>query len=768
MVEFSPAIAATDATAATRANTEYFIPNGPETDPDKKNKGVIPVGKAFGVWAWHTPATTPTTPVLYEFNGTTVTKHPTPGEDGQPDTADDGTKYDYGTPKPWPINPSALSFLAYYPVIENSPITLNNAKVTGTTPEITLTYATPTEGSEQIDVMWAAQSETQDGENPVPLKFHHALSRVTFKGQTRGFDTDTGVKIKAIELIGVALKGSLTVKSTSTDTGSTRPVWTLTTTGEGINGDIEVDQLAWTNPEAADSDDRVTEELDEAAATGFDNAKGLVDTNGDLLLIPQSLAPATLHVTASVTSGDAGAQSVDKDYYIPLTAVPDLEMNLVYTLVITLTPHASELNALVSPWNDDDHPGDYKEQPQHTLKVNRSVFEFDSSAGEKTLSVTSDLVWEISSPITWVTGDSGWLGVTNPTPGTPVNGASGANNVTLAVDDNLTFVDRKATFDIVTKLNNTERIRKTITVKQGKYVWSGRSADILYWDETDQMLKVGHWGKEPDGTFGPVTSKNMIFTKFGSVVGFIADPETNGTGWSSSRDIKFNPTTTPTASMKWGNSTHTSLPNNIPNAPEDWYNYATLATASVSDPEYHNFDNVYNNGRGDICRLVGISKDKLVEIAALPDADSRNAALNKIDQRWRLPTALENHRFVGDQTTPSAYGNSISINNRRYWVTSSTTVSSPEIESGKGARRNGAYFPFGDTSMWEKDSEFLPAAGFRNTIGAVNSQGSHGGYWSSTPYSNPYGCFLYFYNGEVRPSGFGNYGSGFAVRCVRP
>jgi hypothetical protein len=60
----------------------------------------------------------------------------------------------------------------------------------------------------------------------------------------------------------------------------------------------------------------------------------------------------------------------------------------------------------------------------------------------------------------------------------------------------------------------------------------------------------------------------------------------------------------------------------------------------------------------------------------------------------------------------------------------------------------------------------LPAAGYRSCDGDVNSVGSGGKYWSSTPNDSDYAWYLSFYSGIV----FMDYSTrcgGFAVRLVQ-
>ncbi len=186
-------------------------------------------------------------------------------------------------------------------------------------------------------------------------------------------------------------------------------------------------------------------------------------------------------------------------------------------------------------------------------------------------------------------------------------------------------------------------------------------------------------------------------------------------------------------------------------------------------PAYHTLANV-KAGRGDICRLVGMTA---AEIALMQDDDdlyTREAQL--ADQGmggWRLPTTWENYRFVGydvaDSYTPNTGENRFNSSDK-YWVTNTTTpASSPQTNAG--VRRDGGYFPTGTSTMWTANSYFLPAAGNRSTSGSVANQGTGGGYWSSTAYSGTNGYCLGFNSGNVGPSNNSHYANGFGVRCVR-
>ena len=53
------------------------------------------------------------------------------------------------------------------------------------------------------------------------------------------------------------------------------------------------------------------------------------------------------------------------------------------------------------------------------------------------------------------------------------------------------------------------------------------------------------------------------------------------------------------------------------------------------------------------------------------------------------------------------------------------------------------------TSSYTGNSIFLPAAGYRNTVGSLNDQGSNGYYWSSTARDSSNAWLVYFYSGGV-------------------
>ncbi len=160
--------------AQTRAMDGHPI----ENVPNQTNKGLIPIGKSFGVWAW-------------SHDGATATKFTDLDNKSVTRAANDGEKavYTYTPTATWPNTP--LSFLAYYPHSGSADFAANGGMGTptvatdGTT--MTIPYTVPTIGEKHIDLMYARKGETE-GYDPVELEFRHALSRMKFSALIDGFN----------------------------------------------------------------------------------------------------------------------------------------------------------------------------------------------------------------------------------------------------------------------------------------------------------------------------------------------------------------------------------------------------------------------------------------------------------------------------------------------------------------------------------------------------------------------------------------------------
>ncbi len=437
---------------------------------------------------------------------------------------------------------------------------------------------------------------------------------------------------------------------------------------------------------------------------------------------------------------------------------------------------------------------------QYTLAISQNKYEFTAAGGTQTLTVKTDY------PDGWttkvcnasgveLTGTAKWV---SPSPSS--RSTAGEETITITAQPNTDIEDRPAYIHIT-----AGRITLKVEVTQKKYVWNGRSADILYWDESTQTLRVGHWGLESDGvTYGHVTSNNMIYTKFGGVVGFIVDPETNGTGWNKNRDIKFNPVDPNGTQIgnTYGNvqSETTDSFTRLPFLPsfsrqnyrDDGVRNVSMGTIGVDPmntenaPAYHTLANI-KIGRGDICRLVGMDVNKIkTEFTTDEQLYDYEAELKAQGiGGWRLPTAWENYKFVGYDDwairTPTR-DDRRSNNSYRFWSTNSTSPAY-RLEVSSGVARNGSYLPTGIGSVWAPDGEFLPAAGCRARLNetfnsTASSHGERGHYWSSTPNDKTAsdwttGLCLYFgdYLGSdikyMIPANSSYVYHGFSIRCVR-
>jgi hypothetical protein len=167
---------------------------------------------------------------------------------------------------------------------------------------------------------------------------------------------------------------------------------------------------------------------------------------------------------------------------------------------------------------------------------------------------------------------------------------------------------------------------------------------------------------------------------------------------------------------------------------------------NISDDAYHNLANV-TIGRGDPCRLVGMTRTDIVAMTSNAELYAKEAQL-KDDGigGWRLPTSEESNAFIAHYT----------------WATVAPTV---DI----GTPWAGAYFP-ATAGMQEN---FLPAAGNRgnNTgtmLGKVQFLSSSGYYWTGSVSGADRGYALRFSGGSVSIPSSEYYELGMGIRCIRP
>ena len=325
--------------------------------------------------------------------------------------------------------------------------------------------------------------------------------------------------------------------------------------------------------------------------------------------------------------------------------------------------------------------------------------------------------------------------------------ATFSDNSTAPVDNSLL----NFTYDFSTVGNKTVTIGyqgKTTTVT-GIVVRELYSGDLLYFD--GNTLKLGNWGSE-------VNASNIAYFKFGGVVGF------DGVGaFNAATSVRFKPVNA--AVTAYGNG-NTDADNTLPNVPAFWstdWKGSIGATPSVTDPSYHNRDNVVLRGKGDPCMLVGYTG---AQIAAM-DEQAFNTMTSQ--SAWRLPTYKENMDFaggnhnnkptwqLGDPALLYHQNTGFNHDHANYYVSGAASPANPLA---------GGWFPMVQGAMPNTAGTFLPATGNRDTDGEIVAQGVIGSYWSNTVRSDNWGTQLYFGNSFMNPVNNMSYATGSTVRCV--
>lgn len=367
-----------------------------------------------------------------------------------------------------------------------------------------------------------------------------------------------------------------------------------------------------------------------------------------------------------------------------------------------------------------------------TLEVSTTSLSFPYGVSSLPFTVTSNTSWSVSSNQSWCI----------------VSPASGSNNGSISVLATANSSNDERTATITIRTTDGSNITKIVSVAQDFYPPSFPAFPGVIGIDSDGKLNLDGRG-------------DMMYFKFGSVVGVSCDDKTTSVSWSSAH-LRFNPMTDQSAITGYGN-TNSTLPN-IPG-----YVNATDGNVGVegfiSKPEYHNGANV-SLGKGDPCKLVGLT-------AAEVRAKVADGTISTYKSGWRLPTTGENVDFVGAPTsyyTSTSYINQ-STTNFNYWGDAAT--------DGQVAGRNGGWFPVpgnratttgrgirSTVAAGFPDAGFLPAAGYRIATGPTTNVGAYGCYWSGTVLSTSSGYTLYFYYSSVYPRYSYVYATGAAVRCV--
>jgi uncharacterized protein (TIGR02145 family) len=226
---------------------------------------------------------------------------------------------------------------------------------------------------------------------------------------------------------------------------------------------------------------------------------------------------------------------------------------------------------------------------------------------------------------------------------------------------------------------------------------------ILYWDATTGTMQLGKWTTQG----GAANQSNLLFFKFGGVVGFTNVVAANGTAWPGASAVKLNPMTGSPAYASYGD---------IP----CWED--TDQTGYISSTNYHTKANVLA-GRGDPCKLVGLTVAQ-IQAGAIDNGE------------FRLPTSAEIVAEYSSATHVAGNG----------WV--ANTLPTAGIHTGTIG------------------TSFLPAAGLRNINGATFNVGLYGYYWSSHSSSATSVYHMYFTSVSVFTSAISTAQAGRSVRCV--
>ena len=334
------------------------------------------------------------------------------------------------------------------------------------------------------------------------------------------------------------------------------------------------------------------------------------------------------------------------------------------------------------------------------------------------------------APVSWPAGSASTRtsNVLYPSP-------NGANNTQLRIEQlEINGINYVGPF-ILTYSKPLEA-GKTYTLQVYMHYAHGGSADRITIDDTGSSPKLAITRNPND--FG-------LFFKFGGVVGM----NSSDTNFSLST-IVYNPLG-PLATPISGYGTDV-----LPGVPG--YTGSDANIHSISSNDYHHLANVLQ-GKGDPCRLVGMTVSEIIQFADDEALYAREEALKSAGiGGWRLPTVLDNQRFIDIDPIPSGY-------TLHFWGNASGGV----IPSPFGNPPvDGAEFPYRNSLNGSPNpAKFLPATGRRDTNGSLIYATQSGYYWSDIP---AYGSFqrtaLFFANGGVINSTSSDQYYASAVRCV--
>ena len=274
--------------ACTKSNVEFNQQNEIAFQPvtQKATKAAVvgtnyPTAEAynFNVWAWWGAA-----------GATTIDSFSTVYINDQTFKAKDNVVWGGVTPYYWPTTGS-LYFAGYSPASVQKPISVNGQTVNSISynkDSKTLTataYQQSSDISNTVDFMWFHLTDRSYDRTTasVPVKFHHALSWLSFRFNLQTSATPESWTVKSVKLTGIETKGNFTATKGATANEQGNAEWSAWS-------DTEEVPVYWNNE--GYNVKYVTNEYDPVA----NDPSVLENTKNGVLVLPQSCAPADAKV----------------------------------------------------------------------------------------------------------------------------------------------------------------------------------------------------------------------------------------------------------------------------------------------------------------------------------------------------------------------------------------------------------------------------------------------------------------------------------------
>ena len=673
-IRFTPAVKSSGV-PGTRAAAGHPIENG-------KN---IPSGGSFGVYAYYrlNSGSTASSYAAELANNTKVTNS--------------GTAFTYSPIAKWPGQAGEqLAFYGYYPWQDPSTTPVAGDPVIAATPiaanAINLSYTTPADPAKHVDLMYAYTPFT-GGFAPVNMEFHHALTRVNFKGKVE--DYTVPVQITSITVKKVKSKAAL-----MTIFGSSNTYWTtpntdtnmVLTPGNGLVANpILTSTLSWVSQPGSTS-----------------------ETAGDLLVIPQSVQGMEVVVEAMIDGSP-------ETFTFPLKDTPDWVMNQIVTYEITISGSGMRLVARFSAdWNDNAIG--VIEDGQWWMYVEEDDLVLSMGGGSET--VHAETNYDISSQ-----GYPAGLSVEVPSQYGSWLSASISGSATPLLSGDVTITATPTSTARTGEVHITAgNLTKIVRVSQSITRQFARSN--IVWDATNNKLTFAV--TEADNATIPANSQGVFF-KWGSLVA--VSPV--GANYASSQ-ILFSPSGT--TNYTWAN---------IPYISETTGKFGTHGTDEDDFAGYDGGSNTNGPGfnastnKGDICRYIS-DRGWVQGKWRLPTSDEQQALINEV-------TSVSNNGGFGNITGAPNTGN----NAHGFWQVPSGrwlgagAAADAARNTGKAAElvpgSSSVYFPAGGYRYYSNGN--TTNAGYNGCSWSASSNStanayylsvySGGAYWSN--YYRDYG-----------------------------